>query len=125
MTIRTSLATAASRLALHSETARLDAELLMAHAIGVSRERLLLHHLDDPEPSAFASLVARREAGEPVAYITGRRAFWTIELEVGPGVLVPRPDSESLIEAAVAHFGTSAPGPTSSSIVQNARRPVM
>ena len=109
MTIRACLAAAASRLAPHSGTPRLDAELLMAHALGVSREDLLLSGLDDPAPAAFAPLLARREAGEPVAYITGRRAFWTIELEVGPGVLVPRPDSESLIEAAVAHFGESGP----------------
>jgi release factor glutamine methyltransferase len=81
----------------------------MAHALGVSRENLLLAHLDDPAPPAFAPLLARREAGEPVAYITGRRAFWTIELEVGPGVLIPRPDSESLIEAAVGHFGEEGP----------------
>jgi release factor glutamine methyltransferase len=60
-------------------------------------------------PLAFAPLLARREAGEPVAYIVGRRAFWTIELEVGPGVLVPRPDSETLIEAAVARFGGNGP----------------
>jgi release factor glutamine methyltransferase len=55
------------------------------------------------------ALVQRREVGEPLAYITGRRAFWTIELEVGPGVLVPRPDSETLIEAAAEHFAGSAP----------------
>ena len=109
MTIRASLAAAASRLAPGSDTPRLDAELLMAHALGVSREQLLLRHLDDPAPSALAALVARREAGEPVAYIAGRRAFWTIELEVGPGVLIPRPDSESLIEAAVGHFGAAGP----------------
>jgi release factor glutamine methyltransferase len=81
----------------------------MAHALGISREDLLLRHLDDPAPAAFAPFLARREAGEPVAYITGRRAFWTIDLEVGPGVLVPRPDSESLIEAAVSHFRDSGP----------------
>lgn len=105
---RQALAAATQRLAPRSDTPRLDAELLMAHALGISREDLLLRHLDDPEPPAFDGLVARREAGEPVAYITGRRAFWTIELEVGPGVLVPRPDSESLLEAAVAHFGAGA-----------------
>jgi release factor glutamine methyltransferase len=49
-------------------------------------------------------MVGRREAGEPVAYITGRRAFWNIELHVGPGVLVPRPDSEVLIASAIEHF---------------------
>ena len=107
--IRRALASAADCLIPHSDTPRLDAELLMAHALGVSREELLLRHLDEPAPPAFLPLVARREAGEPIAYVTGRRAFWTIELEVGPGVLVPRPDSECLIEAAVAHFGVVGP----------------
>ena len=107
--IGSSLTAAAARLAPHSDTPRLDAELLMAHALGITREDLLLSHLDDAAAPAFAALLARREAGEPVAYITGRRAFWTIELEVGPGVLVPRPDSESLIEAALALFGSAGP----------------
>ena len=49
-------------------------------------------------------MVERRQAGEPVAYITGRRAFWNIDLHVGPGVLVPRPDSEVLIASAIEHF---------------------
>jgi release factor glutamine methyltransferase len=52
-------------------------------------------------------MVERRKAGEPVAYITGRRAFWNIELHVGPGVLVPRPDSEVLIASAIEHFDGS------------------
>jgi release factor glutamine methyltransferase len=103
------LADAATRLDVLSETPRLDAELLMAHALGTSRETLLLSHLAAPVPDAFEPLVQRRIAHEPVAYITGCRAFWTVELEVGPGVLVPRPDSETLIEAAVAHFGARSP----------------
>jgi release factor glutamine methyltransferase len=103
------LAAAAERLAATSATPRLDAELLLAHALGIQREDLLLNRLDDPSPDAFAALVPRRLAHEPVAYIIGRRAFWTIELEVGSGVLVPRPDSETLIEAAVAHFGKNGP----------------
>lgn len=106
---RSALASATSALARISETPRLDAELLMAHALGISREALLLAHLDEPEPASFAPLLARRLAHEPIAYITGTRAFWTIELAVGPGVLVPRADSETLLEAAVAHFGTDAP----------------
>jgi release factor glutamine methyltransferase len=81
----------------------------MAHALGVPRQDLLLRLLDTPAPEAFESLLARRLAHEPIAYITGRRAFWTIELEVGPGVLIPRPDTESLIEAAVAHFRDASP----------------
>jgi release factor glutamine methyltransferase len=81
----------------------------MAHALGVERETLLLSGLDGDGPPSFEELVARREAGEPVAYIIGRRAFWTIELEVGPGVLIPRPETETLIEAALEHFGRSGP----------------
>jgi release factor glutamine methyltransferase len=61
-------------------------------------------------PERFWSMVERRQKGEPVAYITGRRAFWDIELHVGPGVLVPRPDSEVLIASAIEHF-TGTPGP--------------
>jgi release factor glutamine methyltransferase len=93
-----------------SATPRLDAELLMAHALGVSHQDLLLKHLGDPAPASFDALVARRLKHEPVAYITGARGFWTVEIGVGPGVLVPRADSETLIAAAVAHFaGTAGP----------------
>lgn len=102
--IRAALAAAAGRLAETSDSPRLDAELLMAHALGVPRDALLLRHLGDAVPDAFEPLVQRRLAHEPVAYIIGRRAFWTIELAVGPGALVPRPDSETLIEAAIAYF---------------------
>lgn len=109
MTVRDALAEAAARLAEISDTARLDAELLMAHALGVQREAMLLSGLGDAAPAAFEALVRRRLAHEPIAYILGRRAFWTIELEVGPGVLVPRADSETLIEAAVSHFGARGP----------------
>jgi release factor glutamine methyltransferase len=109
MKVREALAAAAGRLAAVGETARLDAELLMAHALGVERDELLLRRLDDPAPAAFDALIERRLAHEPVAYIIGRRAFWTIELEVGPGVLIPRPDSETLIEAAIARLGAEGP----------------
>ncbi|HEY6917034.1 MAG TPA: HemK/PrmC family methyltransferase, partial [Allosphingosinicella sp.] len=107
--IVSALAEAARRLAAVSDTPRLDAELLMAEALGVERGGLLLSAMDGPVPGGFPALVERRLAGEPVAYILGRRAFWTIELDVGPGVLVPRPDTETLIEAAIAHFQGRAP----------------
>ncbi|MEN2791028.1 peptide chain release factor N(5)-glutamine methyltransferase [Sphingomonas oligophenolica] len=107
--VRRALAEAADSFAGVSETPRLDAELLMAHALGITREALLLRHLDDLTPATFAPLVARRLNHEPIAYITGTRAFWTIELRVGPGVLVPRADSETLIEAAVEHFAGRVP----------------
>jgi release factor glutamine methyltransferase len=109
MTIRAALADAARRLEPASDTPRLDAELLMAHALGTTRDRLLLARLDDPEPTGFAALIARRLTHEPIAYITGSRAFWTIELAVGPGVLIPRPDSETLIETAIDWFAGRAP----------------
>jgi len=109
MRVRDALAAAAARLAGTSDTPRLDAELLMAHALGVSREDMLLGQLAADAPAALEALVERRHAHEPVAYITGRRAFWTIELDVGAGVLIPRPDSESLIEAALEHFGPLGP----------------
>ena len=104
------LARASTRLATTSDTSRLDAELLMAAALGIGRDRLLLDPPDGKVPGAFAAFLDRRAAGEPVAYITGRRGFWNIDLEVGPGVLIPRPDSETLIAAAVEHFA-GTPGP--------------
>jgi len=110
VTVSEALAAAAARLAAVSDTPRLDAELLMAHAFDASRDDVLLARLAEPAPAAFEPLVRRRLAQEPIAYITGRRAFWTIDLAVGPGVLIPRPDSETLIEAAVAHFGRAGPG---------------
>ncbi len=108
-TVRAAIAEAAARIS--SATPRLDAELLMAHALGVSHPDLLLKHLGDPAPASFDALVQRRLNHEPVAYITRSRGFWTIEIGVGPGVLVPRADSETLIEVAVARFaGTAGPG---------------
>jgi release factor glutamine methyltransferase len=109
LTVAEALNDAAHRLSGASDTPRLDAELLMAHALGVSRERLLLGLRDGAAPPAFGALVERRHGHEPVAYIIGHREFWTIDLAVGPGVLIPRPDSETLIEAAIAHFGADGP----------------
>ncbi|WP_118858198.1 peptide chain release factor N(5)-glutamine methyltransferase [Sphingomonas mesophila] len=103
------LARGAALLKETSETPRLDAELLMAHALGLERDALLLRPPQVAAPAEFDAFIARRALGEPVAYITGRRAFWNIELEVGPGALVPRPDSETLIVAALDHFGKGAP----------------
>ena len=91
------------------ETARLDAELLIAHAAGLSRDDVLLGRLA-AVPDGFATLVGRRAAGEPVGYLTGARDFWDMTLAVSPAVLIPRSDSETLIEAAIDHFaGTGGP----------------
>lgn len=105
------LRAATERLVAVSDTPRLDAELLMAHAAGMARGDLLLRLGDMETPEAFVALIDRRLAREPVSHITGRRDFWTLELTVTPDVLTPRPDTETLIEAAVAHFaGTPGPG---------------
>lgn len=93
---------AATRLAASSDTARLDAEVLMAHALGASRSDLLLRHMRDPAPAAFAGLVERRAAHEPVAYITGEQEFFGLAFRVSPEVLIPRADSEVLVERALA-----------------------
>ena len=108
--IARALADAARQLDETSDTARLDSELLMAEALHIDRDRLILSPPERQVPKRFWKMVERRKAGEPVAYITGRRAFWNIDLHVGPGVLVPRPDSEVLIASAIEHF-EGRPGP--------------
>jgi release factor glutamine methyltransferase len=105
--ISRALADAARQLEVNSDTARLDSELLMAEALHIDRDKLILSPPNREVPDRFWAMVERRKAGEPVAYITGRRAFWNIELHVGPGVLVPRPDSEVLIASAIEHFDGS------------------
>ncbi len=93
-----------------SATPRLDAELLMAHALGIDRSAMLLRQHDLDVPAGFAAMLARRVADEPVAYITGMQAFWDLDLHVTPDVLIPRSDSETLIEVAIAGFaGRDAP----------------
>ena len=108
--IARALSRATQQISAASDTPRLDAELLMAEALNVDRDRLLLSPQGKEAPERFWPMVERRIEGEPVAYITGRRAFWDIELHVGPGVLIPRPDSEVLIASAIEHFeGTAGP----------------
>ncbi len=110
LTIRALLDAATHRLRPHSETAPLDAELLLAHALGAKRARLRSHPEDAATPDSaarFEALVARRERGEPIAYITGHRDFWTLALQVSPAVLVPRPETELLVERALSLYPPS------------------
>ena len=100
-TVAEALREAARRLETVSDTERLDAELLMAEALGVSRSELLLRHLDDPEPDVVAGLIARRLTHEPVAQILGRKEFYSREFRVCRDVLTPRADSETTVAAAL------------------------
>ncbi len=107
MTVALGIREAAEVLAAVSDTPRLDSELLMAHVLGVSRTTMLLNTMRDPVPAGIASLVLRRLKHEPVAYILGAQEFYGLELIVTPDVLIPRGDSETLIEAArIALAGT-------------------
>jgi release factor glutamine methyltransferase len=97
-------ALAAGLPSVRPEAAR-DAELLLCTALGWTRTQLRIRgHVPLPAPARqqFANWVQRRAAGEPVAYLLGEREFWSLALEVGPGVLVPRADTECLVEVALA-----------------------
>lgn len=88
-----------------------DAELLLAHVLDRPRGWLYAHAevaVEEADAARFRALVARRERGEPVAYLTGRRGFWTFELAVTPDTLVPRPETETLVEAALARLPADA-----------------
>ena len=102
MRVAEALRDATAALEASSDTARLDAEVLMAHALGVSRSQLLVRHMSEPVPVGFAAMLERRLTREPVAYITGHREFCGLDLAVTPDVLIPRGDSEVLVEAALA-----------------------
>jgi release factor glutamine methyltransferase len=96
-----------SRVLAQSGLVPLDAQILMAHVLGTNRAWLLAHG-DDPlaraQEAAFLALAKRRREGEPVAYLTGVREFWGLPLRVTPAVLIPRPETESLVELALAHL---------------------
>ena len=101
------IAAAAERLReAGSQTPRLDAEVLLMHVLGIDRTRLVTRG-DDGLPSAvqreFERALQRRMAREPVAYIVGRKAFRNFELEVDPRVLIPRPDTETLVDQAIGY----------------------
>ncbi len=99
------LASALTALGIEPSSAQLDAEVLLAHALDKPRTRLR-GWPDDPVPASQAAryreLIARRADGEPVAYLTGLREFWSLSLEVTPETLIPRPETERLVEVALA-----------------------
>jgi release factor glutamine methyltransferase len=99
MRIADLLTAAAARIG--GDTPRLDAEVLLAHQLGWSRGDLILKSDLVIDPQDYDLMVKRRALGEPVAHITGSREFWSLDLIVTPDVLIPRPDSETLIEVAL------------------------
>mgnify|MGYP001076049615 CR=1 FL=1 len=109
-TIAQALNEVAKRLANH-DSARLDAEVLLGHVLGRSRAHLYTwpeQALTDDEAERFDVLISRRAAGEPVAHLTGHREFWDLELRVTPDTLIPRPETELLVEAALDRIPTDA-----------------
>lgn len=90
-----------------------DAELLLCHLLGKPRSWLFAHGddvLDAQAAAAFAGLIERRATGEPVAYLTGRRGFWRFDLQVSEATLIPRPETELLVELALERLpGSGAP----------------
>jgi release factor glutamine methyltransferase len=103
MTLDMLVTSGAARIAAAGiENARGEARLLLAHVLGVSRgETLSGREATAGEREAFEAAVGRRAAREPLAYITGHKEFWSLDFAVGPGVLVPRPETETLIEQAL------------------------
>jgi release factor glutamine methyltransferase len=109
MMVRDALRAAAGRLP--GDGARLDAEVLLLHVLGRSRAWLFAHGDDALDPAhalAFEALVARRALGVPVAHLTGAREFWSMTLKVTPDTLIPRPDTELLVELALERVPTDA-----------------
>ena len=109
-TLADALHAATAQLAAH-ESARLDAELLLAEVLEQPRSYLRAwpeRTLTQAQAHKFAELLARRAAGEPIAHILGRREFWSLDLEVTPDTLIPRPETELLVELALARIPADA-----------------
>lgn len=97
-------------LALPADEARIEAQMLLGEALGVNRAWMISHAehvLTFDESARFQALLQRRLRGEPIAYILGRREFYGLDLSVAPGVLIPRPDTETLVEAVLARVPES------------------
>ena len=104
VTVARALVRARNALEATSATPRLDADILLANVLGWSRARLFAHadaSLDSGSASRFDALVRRRCAGEPVAYLTGHKEFWSLDLAITPNTLIPRPETEHLVEAVL------------------------
>ena len=102
MTLGDCLKGTTRRLVPVSDQPRIEAEILIGHALGLSRSALIARDRDAIEwPEQAEALLRRREQGEPLAYVVGSQGFWTLDLGVTPDVLIPRADTETLVEAAI------------------------
>ena len=111
LTLQEFLQQATAELRHHSPTARLDGEVLAMHVCGLTRAQLITRADDILSPSQLQTLqdlLARRSTGEPVAYLTGEREFWSMPLRVTRATLIPRPDTEILVEQALARIPQEA-----------------
>ncbi len=112
-TIDEALRSAAKRLSSRSSTPRLDAEVLLAHVLGMGRASLFARFttkLDPDMQSQYDALLTRRSTGEPIAYLTGHKEFYGLDLHITPDVLVPRPETESAVEACLEALTFNASG---------------
>lgn len=103
-TIANTLRLAAGTLAHRSESPRLDAQILLSKVLGIARPALIVRgseRIASDALAAYRGLIARRVSGVPIAYLTGTREFWSLALKVTPAVLVPRPETEILVELAL------------------------
>lgn len=103
-TIAETVTSAACKLDAHSESPRLDAEVLLSTILGLPRAALIARAdepLKEEQQRAYAELIRQRADGTPVAYLTGWREFWSLPLRVSPAVLIPRPETETLLEQAL------------------------
>jgi release factor glutamine methyltransferase len=110
-TVASALRQGVRALSMHSGSPQLDAEVLLSSVLGIERAALIARGSDllaDHELRLYRDLLEQRKRGMPVAYLTGRREFWSLPLKVTPAVLVPRPETELLVEVALRHLPTSA-----------------
>jgi len=107
MQIQAALSWANQELKNVSDTAQLDAEILLAHVLGFTRTQLYINHdrlLSDEAEAVFKKLLQQRKAGLPIAYLVGEREFWSLPLKVTTDTLIPRPETELLVELALQKF---------------------
>ncbi len=122
--IKDSLLLATTQLkaqSIEAETAKFEAQLLLQHALNVNRAWLIAHENDPLEANihaAYRALIKRRANGEPIAYILGCREFYGLNLKVTPYTLIPRADTETLVEAALARIAALSTAPLSPTLTR-------